>query len=263
MNLVVRRGNSLSPTGDRSNKHFVFDLDETIGSFQALRTMFLADESPTTTVEDKLTSLLRIFPEFVRPGMISLLQFLYAKKREGKFRHLYLFTNNQCGRLWTEGLVKAIERIADTPAIFDHVICAFKINNVVVEAQRTTHSKSFSDFVRCTLVPASAHICFIDDTYFPQMNKDRVFYLQPRPYVHPLSTAEMVRRRHLTTPPNVAEENEDEEEEEDLTTRLAYYIGEFFQLGVRKPSTRKVRGRFWYHLTQKSRRQKSVSLLYG
>jgi hypothetical protein len=158
--------------------------------------------------------------------------------------------------LWTEGLVQAIERLADTPGLFDQIICAFKINNVVVESQRTSHTKSFSDFVRCTVVPPTANICFIDDTFFPQMHKDRVFYLQPRPYTQPLTTREIESRLHGSAPPppsNVSEE--------DLTKRLAYYIGEFFHLGVRKPSTRKVRGRFWYHLSQ--RRRKSVSLEYG
>jgi hypothetical protein len=232
------------------------------------------------TVET-LVHFLGIFPEFLRVGILPILQFLQQKKQQGLFGNLYLYTNNQCGRPWTESLVKAIEQVANTPGLFDHIICAFKINNVVVESKRTSQWKTWRDFVRCTLLPATAQICFIDDTFFPQMAKDRVFYLQPRPYHHTLNQSEIARRlascdnqqatEVLTKNnqhPNLEIVKEPAwrvfwrgeavysvvgAEERVLAARLMSLLGDFFNLGLRKPATRKIKGRFWYHLTQKRR----------
>lgn len=260
------------------HKHFVFDLDETIGSFRELYTLWKSS-TPTTTVEnsenflekdsdsDRLVRLLRLFPEFLRPGILPILQYLYQKKQQHFFGQFYIYTNNQCGRFWTESVVQAIEVVAETPHLVDHIICAFKIDNVIVESCRTSHWKTWNDFIRCTLLPQKAMICFIDDTYFPKMNRDRVFYLQPRPYQHKLGFSEIAQRLmstssvHASTTliqtwfaikPSTASSAIDDDLA--LSKRLLYYIREFFHMTLRRPHTRKVKGRFWYNLTQKKRR---------
>jgi hypothetical protein len=149
--------------------------------------------------------------------------------------------------------------------LVDQVICAFKINNRVIETRRTTHAKTWNDFVRCSMLPPSSYICFIDDTYFPNMEQDRVFYLQPSPYVHTLSRAAIAQR--LLSSRSIYSISLLEEwlpssqsfhtvkPREDFRNRLLYYIQEFFNhVTLRRPSTRKVRGRFWYHLSQKRRK---------
>jgi hypothetical protein len=249
--IIVRQGSSLVATTDKrrfSQKHFVFDLDETLGSFRELHELWTPDPQVS-----RLTSLLRLFPEFLRVGIVPILQFLQEKKQQGFFGHLYLYTNNQCGRFWAESLVKAIEEVAATPGLFDHIICAFKINNVVVESKRTSQQKTWSDFMRCTLLPSTAQICFIDDTYFPKMAKDRVFYLQPRPYHHTLSKTEIAKRLFAADKPTTTTTTTSATEERIMAARLMTFLSDFFNLGLRKPSTRKIKGRFWYHLTQKRR----------
>ena len=288
--IYVRRGNKTTAT----HKHFVFDLDETLGSFRELHLLWqdwcnegmpgckdsvesikwpTVRESTVPSSEDAhvrfLATLLRLFPEFLRTGIVEVLQFLHVQKRRRKFRHFYIYTNNQCGRCWTESLVKAIEVVAETPDLVDQVICAFKIDNRVIETRRSTHAKTWTDFVRCSMLPPSSYICFIDDTYFPKMELDRVFYLQPSPYVHTLSRAAIAQRllssgscyglslldawrpstqMFYTMKPR-----------EDGRNRLLYYIQEFFNhIALRRPSTRKVRGRFWYHLSQKRRKEKKI-----
>ena len=287
MSIVVRQGAALVKRHGEdasSQKHFVFDLDETLGSFNELYEICKATSVATNELRSVLYDLLKIFPEFMRSGIVTILKFLHGKKKSGEFGHLYLYTNNQCGREWTENLVHAIEDVANTANLFDHIICAFKVNNVVVETTRTTHWKTWKDFIRCTLLPHTAHICFIDDTYFPYMKRDRVFYLQPRPYHHRLSLPDIAERlksvdfilgnssyqqsskkrttndsssllSRWSSQPAVPEDEmqEKHEEEEEVSQRLLYYLGEFFQLSLRRPSTRKVRGRFWYHLSQKKR----------
>jgi hypothetical protein len=56
-----------------------------------------------------------------------------------------------------------------------------------MEPMRTTHNKTYSDFIRCSLLPKSAEVCFIDNTYYQKMLNDRVYYIQPRSYYHALS----------------------------------------------------------------------------
>jgi len=277
--IHVRRGS----LGDKkmtpppaAQKHFVFDLDETLGSFCELHLLW-KNWSTNLSVDDEvvdsdssvqcLTKLLRLFPEFLRSGIIEVLQFLHAKKRRRKFRHFYIYTNNQCGRYWAESLVKAIEVVAGTPELVDQVICAFKIEDRVIEPRRTTHAKTWTDFVRCSMLPPSSYICFIDDTYFPKMDQDRVFYVQPSPYVHTLSRAVIAHRVLMSRSfygisPSLLEQWIHDSSTCSSTSssphpdrnRLLYYIQEFFNLiALRRPSTRKVRGRFWYHLSQKRR----------
>jgi len=259
--IVVRQGAALvkrqSPTeASAAQKHFVFDLDETLGSFGEMYKIWKQHARNEDSCIDFLVKLLTIFPEFMRSGIVSILQFLYQKKKAGQFGHLYIYTNNQCGRKWTESLVHAIEQVAHTPHLFDHIICAFKINNVVIESRRTSHWKTWSDFVRCTLLPTTAHICFIDDTYFPYMKRDRVFYLQPRPYVHSLSMDEIQKRltqNHLEIPESLRVSASPTTTTYDSSDRLLFYLNEFFNMSLRRPSTRKIKGRFWYNLSQKKR----------
>jgi hypothetical protein len=270
--ILVRQGKGLVKKDERNHdgrsKHFVFDLDETLGSFRELYMLSTAsnggEESSSSLSE--LIALLRLFPEFLRPGIIPILKFLKLKKEQQLFGNFYVYTNNQCGRSWTENLVKAIEIIADTPHLVDHIICAFKIDNVVVESRRTCHWKTWHDLVRCTLLPSKAMICFIDDTYFPKMNRDRVFYLQPRPYEHFLGLSDIAHRLMstsvVTVSPSLIQEwsssstnhrrpDDDNYSTKSLSKRLMYYISEFFNLALRRPRTRKIKGRFWYNLTQK------------
>ena len=236
----------------QQNKHFVFDLDETIGSFRELH--MLCHEP----LLDRLVELLRLFPEFLRPGIVPILQFLYQNKQQQRFGKFYVYTNNQCGRSWTESIVRAVEIVAETPLLVDHIICAFKIGSVVVESRRTSHWKTWRDLVRCTVLPPQAQICFIDDTYFPKMSRDRVFYLQPRPYQHRLSLSDIAQRLKkddfLATTTTTTIVTVDHDDEIALSKRLMYYIREFFHMALRRPRTQKLKSKFWYNLTQRKRK---------
>ena len=250
--VLVRHGKSIEIGNDEStSKHFVFDLDETIGSFRELHRLWNSSERGVPN----LIALLRLFPEFLRPGIVPILQYLYKKKQEQLFGNFYIYTNNQCGRFWVESIIQAIEVIAETPHLVDHIICAFKIDNVIVDSRRTSHWKTWNDLVRCTMLPSKAMICFIDDTYFPKMNRDRVFYLQPRPYETQLSLSEIAHRLMTTS----VSPGQDRRMEDDVSKRLLYYIREFFHMALRRRKTRKVKGRFWYNLTQKT--PKNISSL--
>ena len=78
--------------------------------------------------------------------------------------------------------------------LFDQIIYAFKINNVQIEINRTTNKKTQDDFIRCTLLPPTTSICFIDDFMYKDMKKERIYYIKPKAYRHHLSTDEILTR---------------------------------------------------------------------
>jgi hypothetical protein len=183
----------------QSEKVITFDLDETLGSFGELYILWQAITEYYKKVEklhDMNTifyTLLDLYPEFLRHGILNILGYLYNKKLSGECSKVFLYTNNNCygseNSKWLSFLIGYIhEKICSQNMIlFDKIICAFKINNLVMEPMRTTNNKTYSDFIRCSLLPKSAEVCFIDNTYYQKMLNDRVYYIQPRSYYHMLS----------------------------------------------------------------------------
>jgi hypothetical protein len=54
--------------------------------------------------------------------------------------------------------------------------------------------KTFNDFTKCTKVPETTQICFLDDVYYPGMGKDNIYYINIKPYVYDLTFEEMINR---------------------------------------------------------------------
>ena len=79
-------------------------------------------------------------------------------------------------------------------ALFNKIICAFKVNGERIELNRTTHEKTMSDFIRCTKLPENTQICYLDDMYYPEMANDNVYYIKVNPYVYNLSFDDMISR---------------------------------------------------------------------
>ena len=63
-----------------------------------------------------------------------------------------IYTNNQGPRSWTVKIKGYFENKLKN-RIFDQIIAAFKVNGKRVELQRSSHSKSFDDFIKCTKMP--------------------------------------------------------------------------------------------------------------
>jgi len=170
-----------------------FDLDETLGSFIDLDILW-------TTLNDlnhavNFNSLLDLYPEFLRHGIISILGYLYQKKKSGCCSKIYIYTNNQCHADWTLMISEYFDyKLQTEEKLFDKIIYAFKINNKQIELSRTTHEKTHSDFIKCTLLPKTTEICFIDNSEFDNMKTDRVYYIQPASYYHNLSPSAIVDR---------------------------------------------------------------------
>jgi hypothetical protein len=240
-------------------KIIAFDLDETLGSFMDLNILWKSIQESKNVVN--FNKLLDLYPEFLRYGIMSILEYLYQKKCSGECAKLYVYTNNQCSAEWTNQIVKYFDyKLSAATSIFDQIINAFKINDKKVELMRTTHDKTHSDFIKCTVLPKTTEICFVDNTYFDKMEKDCIYYIQPRSYYHHLSAKEIVDR-YVNSPlylsGNVTEfydrflrdinykyfDNLPKKMEMDVfvAQKIMYHVKEFFLLTTRKCRTRKIK----------------------
>jgi hypothetical protein len=280
----------------KSSKVIVFDLDETIGSFSELFVLWktinhLESEFIENNIKMDQTvfnDMLDLYPEFLRHGIVVILEFLLHKKRIRECSHIYIYTNNQCtinsphdNMQWIQLITQYFNYrlgLGPTEQIFDKIICAFKINNVIINTLRTTNSKTYGDFIRCTLLPKNTEICFIDNTYYDKMKHDKVYYIQPKSYYHHLSKSTMMERLMASPLVDRIVANNNKKEEFRLkldkmmpnyptvkidkseiqidllvSQKLMFHIRDFFYLTSRKERTRKMKLRMGKY-TKKVRR---------
>jgi hypothetical protein len=183
------------------SKIVVFDLDETMGYFTQICNIwdsiniFLIEnciDKPEPD-QDFFNKLLDLFPEYLRPNIESILHYLIDKKITKKCKNIMIYTNNQRQRNWVFFIKKYFENKINNK-IIDQIICAFKVNGKQVELCRTTHSKTHKDFIKCSKLPINTQICFIDDTYYPEMHTNEVYYIKIKPYVYRLNTNSIIDR---------------------------------------------------------------------
>ena len=181
-------------------KIVVFDLDETLGYFVEFGMFFdaLKNYLNTTKIKHHLdqsdfNEILDLYPEFLRPNIVDILKFLKNKKKTSCCSHIMIYTNNQGPKEWADHIKKYFETKVDYK-LFDQIISAFKVNGKRVEICRTTNYKTHKDFVRCTKIQSNAQICFLDDTYYPDMTNDNVYYINLKPYIYDISFDVMIRR---------------------------------------------------------------------
>lgn len=199
--IIIHPNKYIHSISKAKKKHFVFDLDETLGSFsdmyclwKGIQSIALKNNIKTTINQAIFNEIMNLYPEFLRYGITTILEYLYHKKQKNQCGSIFIYTNNQCDPPWIHLIISYFETQFDMKGLFEKPICAFKINNKTVDRRRTTQEKSYSDFLNCTLLSKSAELCFIDDVFFPKMLKDQVFYLQPKPYFHSLGKNEIIER---------------------------------------------------------------------
>lgn len=180
----------------RAARVVALDFDETLGSFVDLEILWkticlYTNDNPAIKLED----LLDIYPEFLRYGIISILEYLSVKKQTGECYKIFIYTNNQSNTSWVRTISNYFNNKLDrNNKLFDQIIYAFKINNRRVELNRTSHRKSHLDFINCTLLPKKTAICFLDDVEHKDMKKERIYYIKPMAYRHALCTNEIITR---------------------------------------------------------------------
>jgi hypothetical protein len=182
-------------------KVVVFDLDETLGYFVEFGIFWdslsrqLSEISSTKLTQDEFNRILDLYPEFLRPNIHNILNYLKTKKINGSCEKVMIYTNNQGPKSWAQQLVHYFESKLKYN-LFDQIVCAFKVNGRRIEPNRTSHDKSYGDLINCsnTKIPSNAEICFLDDNYFPEMSHDNVYYIYVKPYKHDLDYNVMISR---------------------------------------------------------------------
>lgn len=191
-------------------KIVVFDLDETLGCFVELGMFWDAlnkiSKNPQIKIQplnnDRFFKLVEIFPEFLRPNIIDILEYLYEKKKNGECDKVMIYTNNQGPKQWTKQISEYFEhRIGKK--IFDQIIAAFKVQGKIVEVCRTSHNKSVDDLVKCTKIPENTEICFLDDQTHPLMEKSNVYYINIKPYKFSMNFKDMAERYYNNFESNI------------------------------------------------------------
>jgi len=271
----------------KTKKVIVFDLDETIGSFSdfyKLWEIIINFNNKSNKPLVNFDELLDLYPEFLRHGILNILEFIYFKKLQ-KLCKIYLYTNNQIllnstEKSPTEWVLKIAEYLSkkissNSEQLFDQIICAFKINNRKIEIKRTSYLKTHNDFIKCTLLPRKTEICFIDDKYFSGMNNERIYYIQPRPYLHYLNSSKIIERflsssifqnivsseikQRFTSEiyenfgndyTNIITKSQIERDIA-ISRKMMIYIREFFYLTMKKTKTRRNRVRSIKNITKR------------
>lgn len=216
-------------------KIVVFDLDETLGYFSEFGMIWEAvssyisknnlelNQNQEQELQDQelFNHLLDLFPEFLRPNIFSILEYIKRKKIKSKCNKLILYTNNQGPTEWAKSIIKYFE-IKTNYKLFDQIIAAYKINGQQVEMCRTTYSKTHKDLLNCTKLPKNTEICFLDDIYHPEMDNENIYYINLKAYKHDLSFAEIIRRLIRSNIINISNEIEFKEEINKKLIRYHY-----------------------------------------
>jgi hypothetical protein len=194
-NILSYINTQVSIMSNKPYKVVVFDLDETLGYFTEISIFWDALEHfyGHNLFSDKFFELMNTFPEFFRPNIFKILDFIHKKKVNKACNKIIIYTNNQGAKSW----VKMISDYFDKKlgySVFDNIIAAYKINGKQIEPKRTSHEKSVADLISCTGIPENSEICFIDDLYHPLMDKENVFYINIKPYSNSLTYNEMATR---------------------------------------------------------------------
>jgi hypothetical protein len=182
------------------NKVVVFDLDETLGYFSEFGMLwdsimeFIKIYHIQHTNERQLfNKTLDLYPEFLRPHIFTILDYLKDKKLKSFCNKVIIYTNNQGPRKWALQIRQYFEDKLNYP-LFDQIIAAFKINGKLIEPSRTSHDKTHRDLLKCSKIPETSHICFLDDVFHLGMHHPNIHYIHLTPYKHDITFQQMIQR---------------------------------------------------------------------
>ena len=172
-------------------KIVVFDLDETMGYFTEFGIFwdcllnYLKVKNKKVLNQTDFNDILDLFPEFLRPNIINILSYLKQKKNSNCCHKMLIYTNNTGPREWANHIISYFEKKIHFKLI-DQIIAAFKVNGKRIEICRTSYNKSHKDLIKCTKIPINAEICFLDDSFYPEMANDNIYYINIKPYYYDL-----------------------------------------------------------------------------
>ena len=163
----------------------VFDLDETLGNFEQLSLFWSITNSLCNNElnNEHFNFIIDNNKEILRYKIIQLLNILKKKKQAKKCDGILIYTNNNGENSWAN-YIKDYFHYKLNYKLFDQIIRAYKIDNKKVEPNRTSHDKSYKDFVNCTTFDYNTKVCFLDDRIHKHMKHNNVTYIKLDPYYY-------------------------------------------------------------------------------
>jgi hypothetical protein len=190
----------LPPPPQAIQRIVLFDMDETLGifsdfgAFMDILNTKLQRVNTSLSIYEHFNELLDLYPELLRPKILDIMNFLARMKRVGKCANVMIYTNNTGPISWSNHIKNYFNAKAGYP-VFDKVIGAFKRpNGEVVEVRRTSHDKTYTDFVSCSETVGTFEVFFIDDCVHPGMNAENVYVINVKPYKRKISLHEFAVR---------------------------------------------------------------------
>ena len=185
-------------------KYVVFDLDETLGCFVELGMLYDSLHSiyGVQLTNGHFNMLLDLFPEFLRPNILSILNFVKKMKIQGKCNKVIIYTNNQGPESWAKSIMNYFNHKLNYE-LFDQIIGAYTINGRVVEPGRSSDDKLYKDLVKCANLTENSKVCFIDDQYHEGMKHSKVCYINIKPYKQYLPLGEIANRYYSYFNPKI------------------------------------------------------------
>lgn len=226
-------------------KIVVFDLDETLGYFTEFGifwdslSQYLKTNKKQALSQTDFDDILDLYPEFLRPNIINILNYLKNKKVCNSCHKMLIYTNNNGPKEWAQHIISYFEKKIDYK-IIDQVISAFKINGKVIEIGRTSHNKSHNDLVRCSKIPLNAEICFLDDTFYPEMANENVYYINVKPYYYDLKFEDMLEKFINS---DVGKKMVDKDFEQDIMSTIKLYKYECLEKNEKEYEVDKILGK--------------------
>lgn len=176
------------------NNIIVFDIDETLGFFQEINYLWhlIINYIPNINTSE-FFKLLDLYPEFLRPNILLILNYIKKAKINNNCSNVMIYTNNQTSTEWIILLIDYFN-LKLKYILFDKIVGAFKIKGKIIEINRTSHNKIFKDFINCAKLPNDTKICYIDDKYYSTMENKNLIYIKIKPYIYEISKDTLFNR---------------------------------------------------------------------
>jgi hypothetical protein len=185
----------------------VFDLDETLGYFVELSIFwksiikyFCYKKINYILTQNDFIAIIELYPEFIRPNIVSILNYIKNKKYNKECEKVLIYTNNTGSKEWVN-YIKGYFEYKLKSTLFDNIIYTSKTTdsrepatnkNTYIKIEK--YEKNIKEIITYTQLSKDVQICFLDNSYYPNMNCSNVYYIKLNSYIHKLSYETMIGR---------------------------------------------------------------------